>query len=296
MFGNLGYEETGIDIEYVTSGTIGVARNDQEKRDLYKKSEWAKSLGQEVEWLEGKDLKGLEPLLSEQLPGGIHIPGDHQVNSSKVTMAFQLGASMRGAKFFARTPVYQLAVKSGKVIGVETASGLYTADKVVLAAGSWSPALLRPLGISLPVYPVKGQCYSAILPSPLRKSIFAQKCYLVPKKDGTILVGATQEEVGFDKETRVEAIKILHDMAISMVPAMKEAVFVKTWAGLRPGNPNIKPFLGPLQEWNNFILATGHFRKGTLLSPITGEIIASIITGEPAPIDWQPFTMQGHGL
>ncbi|GAX90707.1 glycine oxidase ThiO [Effusibacillus lacus] len=94
----------------------------------------------------------------------------------------------------------------------------------------------------------------------------------------------------------MEAIKTLYDIATTMVPAMKDAVFVKTWAGLRPANPNIKPFLGPVDGWRKLILATGHFRKGTLLSPITGEIVTSLIIGEPSPIDWQPFTMQSHQL
>ncbi len=287
-------DETGIDIEYNASGLIGVARDEQEKQELRSKWEWANTFGQRVEWLEPNDLPRTEPLLSDRLLCGLFIPNDHQVNSYKVAQAFYLGAKARGAVFFEQTPVFRLLTRDDEVIGVETAAGAFTADKVVLAAGSWSAALLAPLGVRLPVYPVKGQCIAVRLPVPLKKSVFAQKCYLIPKRDGTVTVGATQEEAGFDKETRVEAIQSLFEMAQTMVPAMKDAVFVNTWAGLRPGNPNLKPFLGPLRQWRNLVLATGHFRKGTLLAPITGEIVASILTGGEAPVDWTPFQYDSH--
>ncbi|UOF91855.1 glycine oxidase ThiO [Fodinisporobacter ferrooxydans] len=292
---NVLLEETGIDVEYIDSGLVGVARNESEEQELYKKWKWATSLGQQVEWLPEGELQKTEPLLSKELMGGLWIPHDHQVNNEKVTQAFRIAAATRGTQFFEKHPVFRLVTQDERVIGVETAAGQYTADTVVLAAGSWSEALVKPLGLSLSVYPVKGQCFSARLSSSvLRKSVFAQKCYLIPKRDGTIVVGATQEEVGFHKEERIEAVKSLYDIAVTMVPAMKDATFIKTWAGFRPGNPNIKPILGFVNGWQNLILATGHFRKGILLAPITGEIVSNMITGEESPVDWRPFALESH--
>lgn len=290
------FEESGIDIEYTECGTIGVARNDEEKDALLQKCEFARSFGQKVEWMELQALQEFEPGLSEELLGGVHIPGDHQIQSPKAARAFYTAAERMGAIFMEHTPVFRFLTEGGRVAGVETSVGRFYANHVVLASGSWSPGLMKNLGIELPVYPVKGQCYSAILPKGLKHTVFAMKCYLMPKRDGTILVGATQEEVGFDKEPRVESIAYLQDIAVSMVPAMRKAVFVRTWTGFRPGNPKLKPFLGPVDGWEGLLLATGHFRKGTLLAPITGEIIASMVTGETPPVDCSPFTLSGHGL
>lgn len=287
--------ETGIDIEYITSGLVGVARTELEQQSLVRKCEWAQNLGYSIEWHSTPELRALEPLLSEELLGGIYIPNDHQVNNVKLTQAFHLGATLHGTKFFENNPVLHLSTVGDQVTGVVAADGEYTADKVILAAGSWSEQLASSLGLSLRVYPVKGQCFSAQLRKKvLRRSIFAEKCYLIPKRDGSILVGATQEEVGFNKETTVEGIQVLYDIALSMVPEMREANFIRTWAGFRPGNPNVKPILGPVAEWKNLILATGHFRKGILLSAITGEIITSVITGTESPIDWRPFALNSH--
>lgn len=290
------FQASGVDIEYTECGTIGVARNEEEKAALLQKCEFAKAFGTRVEWLETPQLLELERGLSEKLLGGVTIPGDHQVQSPKVALAFRTAAERMGARFMEHTPVLQLLTEGSRVTGVETPAGRFQADHIILASGSWSPALVKKLGIELPIYPVKGQCYSAILPEGLKHTVFALKCYLMPKRDGTILVGATQEEVGFDKEPRVEAISYLHEIAASMVPAMKDARFVRTWTGFRPGNPQLKPFLGPVDGWDGLLLATGHFRKGTLLSPITGEMITAMVTGGELPLDCSPFTLRGHGL
>ncbi len=287
--------ETGIDIEYVTSGLVGVARTELEQQALVRKCEWAQNLGQSIEWHSTSELRALEPLLSEELLGGIYIPNDHQVNNAKLTQAFHRGAVLHGAQFFENNPVLRLITVGNRVTGVVAADGEYTADKVILATGSWSEQLASSLGLSLHVYPVKGQCFSAQLRKKvLHRSVFAEKCYLIPKRDGSILVGATQEEVGFNKETTVQGIQALYNIAVSMVPDMREAIFIRTWAGFRPGNPNIKPILGPVREWQNVILATGHFRKGILLSAITGEIVTSMVSGTESPIDWSPFALDSH--
>jgi len=290
------FEESGIDLEYTECGTIGVARNEEEKDALLQKCKFAEAFGRRVQWIGPEELRHYEPGLAEGLLGGVNIPGDHQVQSPKAARAFSTAAARRGARFMEHTPVLRFITEGSRVIGVETTTGSFYADQVILASGSWSPGLMKNIGVDLPVYPVKGQCYSAILPKGLKHTVFALKCYLMPKQDGTILVGATQEEVGFDKEPRVDAIAYLHEIAASMVPAMRNAAFVRTWTGLRPGNPQLKPFLGPVDGWDGLLLATGHFRKGTLLAPITGEILTSMVTGEASAIDWSPFTLRGHGI
>lgn len=290
------FEDSGVDIEYTECGTVGVARNEEEKTALLQKCEFARTFGQHVEWIGTDRLRELEPGLSESLLGGVHIPGDHQIQSPKAARAFRVAAERMGAVFMEHTPVLGMVTEGARVVGVDTPAGRFHGGHVVLASGSWSPGLAAQLGLKLPVYPVKGQCYSAILPEGLKHTVFALKCYLMPKRDGTILVGATQEEVGFDKEPTVEAIAYLHEIAASMVPGMKKAQFVRTWTGFRPGNPQLKPILGPVEGRDGLLLATGHFRKGTLLAPITGEILASMVTGDPFPLDPAPFTLRGHGL
>lgn len=290
------FEDSGVDIEYTECGTVGVARNEEEKAALLQKCDFARAFGQRVDWVGIDRLLELEPGVSPELLGGVHIPGDHQVQSPRVARAFHIAAERLGAVFHEHTPVLRLLKEGDRVVGVETPSGRYHAGHVVLAGGSWSPGLLKPLGLELPVYPVKGQCYSAILSGGLKHTVFALKCYLMPKRDGTILVGATQEEVGFYKDPTVEGIAYLHEIAASMVPGMRQAEFVRTWTGFRPGNPQLKPILGPVEGLEGLLLATGHFRKGTLLAPITGEMLTTMVTGEAPPLDTAPFTLRGHGL
>jgi glycine oxidase len=172
----------------------------------------------------------------------------------------------------------------------KTSKGSYLFNKAILCAGAWSRQLAKPLGLDLPVNPVKGQIllYKGV-PGMLPGIIEQGKLYLVPRKDGRILCGSTEEHSGFDKTENQTSIELLHRWATSLVPGLKESAIEKTWCGLRPGSPDGAPFIGPLTENPHFIVATGHFRSGLQLSWGTAKIVKHMVLGLEPPINWKAF-------
>lgn len=172
----------------------------------------------------------------------------------------------------------------------KTCKGSYEFHKAILCAGAWSKQLANPLGLDLPVKPVKGQIilyrgFAGMLPGIIEQG----KLYLVPRKDGRILCGSTEENTGFDKTENQKSIDSLHQWATSLIPGLKESAIEKTWCGLRPGSPDGAPFIGPLDENPQLIVATGHFRSGLQLSWGTAKIVKHLVLGLEPPIDWKAF-------
>jgi glycine/D-amino acid oxidase-like deaminating enzyme len=168
---------------------------------------------------------------------------------------------------------------------VETPRGSLTGDAVVLAAGSWS-ARLEIEGVSAPpVRPVRGQLlHLAWRDVNLRRVIWGEQCYLVPWQDGTLLVGATMEEVGFDERNTVAGVRELLDAACALLPRASVAGFLGARAGLRPGSPDAMPIVGPSRTMENLMYATGHFRNGVLLAPVTAQLVAdALLDGRSDP-------------
>jgi glycine oxidase len=162
---------------------------------------------------------------------------------------------------------------------------------VVLAGGAFSNLLSEQLGVDLPLYPVKGQMLvTNMWPSPIKANVWdADNFYVVPKKDGRVIIGATEEPAVHDRRTTLGGVAQLSQAAVGLIPRLSEALFVGTWGGLRPGTPSDRPMLGPVEGWEGLLLATGHFRNGVLLSAITGEIVSSLALDEKPPTDVSPF-------
>ncbi len=170
-----------------------------------------------------------------------------------------------------------------RLAGVQTAGGRIEAGAVLLACGPWTAKLAAGLGAFVPVRPVRGQMLSLRGPGqPLRHVIWGQKAYLVPRENGQTFVGATVEDVGFRKHTTVSGLARLRRGARGLAPGLALAKQTSAWAGLRPASPDALPIMGLLPGWENAWVATGHFRNGILLSPITGQLMAaSILAGRP---------------
>lgn len=162
---------------------------------------------------------------------------------------------------------------------VETDRGSLGADAVVLAAGSWCGAIaIDGVAARVPVRPVRGQLvYLAWNGTPLRRVVWSPNCYLVPWDDGTVLVGATMEEVGFDERTTVAGVRDLLEAACELTPHARTAAFAGARAGLRPGTPDDLPIIGPSQAVPNLMYATGHYRSGVLLAPLTAQLVADAL-------------------
>jgi len=213
---------------------------------------------------------------------------ERSVDPRVLTMAALQSAKRRGVDISSGEEVTAVDISSGRVAGVITTKTSFHAPKVVNCAGAWSGQIAPH---AFPTRPVKGQVLCLLSPSHnlLKHVIRTPEVYLIPRSDGRILVGATVEEAGFDKRTDVETIQRLRRAAIAIVPELRNAKILEDWAGLRPGTPDALPILGPTAT-PGYYVATGHFRDGILLAPITAQVMADVITETPCKHDLKPFS------
>jgi glycine oxidase len=288
-------EETGIDIEYLPSGILRVALTEDEERELRHRLEWQRSLGLPLEWVDSEALRRLEPRLTPAR-GALYSPQEHQVSAGRLTQALAQAAARRGVVFEQGVAVTGLLTHGRQVTGLRTSSGKVSAGRVVLAAGSWTGAFARRLGVPLPVRPVRGQMLAyADSAQTLRHIVWGEAAYLVPKANGFLFVGATVEDVGFRSATTVRGQRGLQRGARGLVPSLAHSEIASFWAGLRPGSPDGLPILGPVPGWDGLTVASGHFRNGILLSPITGRLMAQLLTEGRTEVSLAPFSPARFG-
>jgi glycine oxidase len=219
-------------------------------------------------------------------------PEEHYLDPQRLVLALAEAARRRGVDIRTEAPVVRMGGRAGRLTWARTPRESVSASHFVLAAGPWTAALARRLRSQVPVVPMRGQMLALGPATELRHVIWGEEAYLVPRENNLTFVGATVEDVGFRKRTTVEAIRRLRRAAEAMVPGLKLARLASTWAGLRPGSPDGLPMMGLLPGWSNVWVATGHFRNGILLAPITGKLIAaSIALGTPVP-ELRPFDPQ----
>jgi glycine oxidase len=278
---------SGISPQYIEGGILRAALTLEDEQELQSRLSWI----QDAEWLSAAEMLQLEPEISPLLRGGLRFDKDHQVHPVRLAQALQAGLSRLGCNFLEQLPVLHLIEQNGRIEGVRTAEGEWFADHIIICAGAWSSALTEPLGLKLPLFPVKGQCISVRMDKPpIRQTVFTKGCYIVPKMDGSMFIGATQEEAGFDKKTAVSAVSELFARAVQLLPVLAKAEFVNTWAGLRPGTRDGLPFMGISSQAPGLIMASGHYRNGILLAPATGRLIKQLVLGEQPDIDLAPFS------
>ena len=213
---------------------------------------------------------------------------ERSVDPRALTAAAWKTAKNRGVDFSSGDEVTSVTVTDGRATGVTTVKTAFHAPKVVTCAGAWS-GQIRPH--AFPTRPVKGQMLCLVMPSRtlLKHVVRSPEAYLIPRSDGRLLVGATVEEAGFDKRTDLATIQRLHKAAISLVPKLADAKILEDWAGLRPGTPDALPILGETQT-PGYYVATGHFRDGILLAPVTAEVMAAVIEGRLPEHDLTSFS------
>jgi glycine oxidase len=284
--------ESGIDVGYRDEGTVMVAltRDDAEKLrfayDLHRRMDL------DIRWLSAAEVLAREPRLNPRVSAGLYCPGDGQVDNRLVVAALIAACRSSGCAVHEQTAIHRVVVEHGCIRGVttEAAGGeprFHPADIVVLAAGAWSRGIEGlPLSPRLPVRPVKGQMLALRMDpqAPLvRHVVWAPNAYLVPRRDGRLIIGATTEERGFDRSVTAGAMLALLDGAWRALPGVEELPIDEFWSGFRPGSRDDLPILGAT-EIDGLILATGHHRNGILLTPITAEaIVELVITGRTPP-------------
>lgn len=275
-------ELTGIDIDLVQKGLIKIALTNDEVKALEEQYQFWKEKDSSIRWLNKMELRELEPNVTDEVEAAMYIPEDGQVRADDLSHAFTKAATVYGVEVREDTEVISFAKENDRVIGVITSKGTIYADKVVVAGGAWSALLLKQTNLNLKMYPVKGECFSVITEKPLiQATIFSKSgCYIVPKKGNRLLIGATSVPNTFDQKVSVEGISILLERARTILPQLKDAWWEKVWSGIRPQTEDGVPYIGEHPQYKGLWVATGHYRNGILLSPITGVLLADLIEGK----------------
>ncbi|MFE0377756.1 glycine oxidase ThiO [Streptomyces inhibens] len=294
-------EAAGQRIGYRRCGTLAVALDADDRAHLRELHALQIRSGLDSQWLTGRECRRLEPMLAPGVRGGLRVDGDHQVDPRRLAGAL-LVACERAGVVFHRSRAERLTVDGGRASGAELADGTrLSAGQVVLAAGSHSGRLAGvPDEVLPPVRPVKGQVLRLRLPAmPAGSAAFLSRTvravvrggplYLVPRESGELVVGATSEEMGWDTTVTAGGVYELLRDAHELVPGITELPLVETCAGLRPGSPDNAPLLGPT-ELPGLHLATGHFRNGVLLTPVTGDAMAEVLVTGSLPEEARPFS------
>jgi glycine oxidase len=284
-------EETGIDIELDQTGTLYCAFTEHDRGEIEKRFEWQRRLGLVVEQLTPRQARELEPNLSEQVLAGLKFPGDTQVENRQLLRALIATNEKLGVKSYGHTIVESLRIERGKVTGVSTSKGLVNTRNVVIAGGAWTSFIKTGTAAQqIRIEPVRGQimCFESQR-SLARHVIYSPRGYLVPRRDGRLLAGSTTEEAGFAKEVTALGLESIRDHALEIAPRIAELKLVDSWAGLRPRAPDGLPVLGKTEETEGLFFATGHYRNGILLAPLTGELIAALIADNVVAAELQTF-------
>jgi glycine oxidase len=287
---------SGVDVELRREGTLVLALTADDQAEIAHRLEFQRQLDLPLEWLSAAATRAREPHLAGKIAGALFSPQDHQVDNRKFVQALRIAAETAGATIHEHRPVREIFVQSGRAKGVVLEDGTTApADIVVLAAGAWSrgigglPPDRRP-----PVRPVKGQMLALRMDAAaplLNHVLWAPGAYLVPRRDGRLVIGGTVEERGFDETITAGGMLTLLEAAWRAVPAVEELPIDEIWVGHRPGSRDDAPILGrgPLE---GLFYATGHHRNGILLAPVTADAMARLVLDDIVEPAIRPFGLE----
>lgn len=293
--------ETGVDNGFRRCGGLYLARQAGEAASL---GAWAKTLSDEeiaCQRVSPAQLTELDPGLrvnaarddAAPLRAAYYLPAEAQIRNPRHLQALRAACELRGVRIVAGAEVVEIEAAGERLLAVRTADESFSAGQFLFTAGAWTGGLLARFGRPLGVAPMRGQIvlFQSEKP-PLTRIVNEGPRYLVPRDDGLVLAGSTEEEAGFDKRTTPEAIAELIAFARGLCPALEQAEIVRTWAGLRPASFDGFPYLGTIPGWSNGFVAAGHFRTGLYLSPATARVLAQVLFGETPEVDLTPFRVE----
>jgi glycine oxidase len=271
--------DSGQHIPYARNGTLEVATDDPRVSQLEATAAMLRRRGVAGDLLDRAGALSAEPHLAGDVLAGLLVPAQGAVSAPALTSALAAAARRRGARFVEHGSVRRIR-SGGRAVIVETEGESLTADHVVVAAGCWSGSIeIEEVAATVPVRPVRGQLLQLRWTgAPLRRVLIcSDRCYLVPWEDGTVLVGATVEDAGFDERATAAAVHDLLGAACELVPHGWSAAFVSPRVGLRPASADELPIIGPSTMLRNLMYATGHYRNGILLAPLTAQLVADAL-------------------
>ena len=274
-------KDSGIDPEYVHSRSLDLVFDDEDDERVRALERRLEALGIPGHWLEGHEVLRREPSISPEATRAFFLDHPHQVRVPRLNKALEKTLRQADVALWDHTEVLGFERRGERLQGVITSRGPLPADRVVLAAGAWSSQLARDLHLPFSTRPIRGQ---ALLlrqtPGRLRHLLFADDGYLVPRLDGRLFIGSTEEDVGFERATTAGGISRLSQLALRCVPDLASVPMEASWSGLRPGSADGLPYLGRVRSLENLWVATGHFTHGVVLAPLTGEWMARSLLGE----------------
>lgn len=287
--------QSGMGVEIRRTGMIELFFTPEEEADALARLPWREAHGFPVERIDAVRIHELEPAASKRAISGLYDPEMMQVRNPRLLKALARAIVARGGRIRTGVTVERLLVEGERILGVETTTERILGERVILAGGAWTSRLLStslpPEGGGPTILPCRGQI---LLATPqevtLRQILFHRSRYLIPRADGRLLIGSTVEFVGFDERVTVAATGELSRAAVTIAPALAGAPVEKTWAGLRPYTEDLLPVIGAFEEPRGLYIATGHYRNGILLAPITAALITDLIAGRPPRHDVMPFS------
>jgi glycine oxidase len=289
-------ERTGVDNGYVQCGGLELAFAGNVDRLKSEAQAW-RTEGVSVETLDQARLQQIEPSVSAEVASAYRLSQFSQVRNPRHVKALMAACQSRGTRILAGTGVlgFEIAERNGatRILAAKTLDRDYSAGAFVIAGGAWSAGIVTRLGIpDLPIRPVRGQIVQlSSLPLPFTHVLNDGVRYLVPRPDGRILVGSTEEHVGFNKSNTASGVAGLLEFAQRVVPKLADAKLERTWAGLRPGSPAGNPFLSQIPRSENGFIAAGHFRAGLQLSPGTGRLMAQLVMRDSLDLKLDAFQL-----
>jgi glycine oxidase len=282
-------EISGQSTGFRATGTLEALFSGDTKAELSTIIALHHGLGLKAEPLRAEDARELEPALSEDAEAAVLRPEECSVDNRALTTAVLEAARRSGAEIFSDVSVKGIWREGNRCAGLILANEKVEAKWTIMAAGCFSAAI-EGVAAYAPVRPAKGQMVALRADEvKLQRVLWSEHIYLVPRNDGRILAGATVEYVGFDKRTTVGGIEKILSAAIELAPGLANARIEETWAGLRPDTPDHLPILGPT-DLDGLLMATGHFRSGILLTPITARLIREWITEQRVSVEWERFS------
>ena len=289
--------ESGTRIDFGACGLLNLALTEEAAIALKARSDWQVRLGLRSDWVTGREARALDPVLSKGLAGALLLPDEAWVDSAALTRALAIAAVRHGARIEEHCEVTSLLLHGGRVAGVAVGNRHHAAERVVIAAGAWSS---RIGGMPFPsdwIEPSRGQIVAVRRQAPIEHILYTHgdtsgdthSAYLAPRGADELLLGATVEHAGFEREVTVGGLTSILSAVARFAPAVAAAPVVRLVAGLRPEPRDGLPLIGPLARLPGLVLATGHFRHGILLAPITGELVAQAIVSGDTPPALAPF-------
>jgi glycine oxidase len=281
-------EESGTDVELDHTGTLYLAFTEKDEAEAALRYQWQTAAGFEVEQLTASQARMFEPNISADVRSALRFPRDMQVENRRLVTALATVNEHLGVKLIGGCDVQRIAGRRGRVSAVQTSLGEISTPTAIIAAGAWASSISLPDKPAPPVRiePVRGQmlCFETN-PCLARHVLYSPRGYLVPRADGRLLAGSTTEHAGFDKRVTTEGVHTLTGHALEIMPKLGSRPLIDSWAGLRPRAEDGLPVLGRSSTLEGLIYATGHYRNGILLTPVTAELIADVVTSE-AKNEW----------